>query len=69
MLVNNVTLEHLQRDNVTVAVLNMLDKQTCAVEGLVTSEAGEFLVDFVVQLYVSFQTGGTLELIATDAAC
>jgi hypothetical protein len=51
-----------------VAKLEVLNEQTCAVEGLLTADASKLLVDLVVELNVTLQARSALELVTTDAA-
>jgi hypothetical protein len=48
MLVDDVPLELGGFDNAAMAELKVLDKETCAMEGLIAANTGEFLVNLVV---------------------
>ena len=55
MFVDDMALELLRWNDVAVAELKMLDEEACAVERLLAADAGELLVDFVVELDVALQ--------------
>jgi hypothetical protein len=48
MLMDDMTLECGGWDGVAVAEFEMLDEEACAVEGLLTADTGELLVDLVI---------------------
>ena len=54
MLMDDMTLECGRRDGVAVAEFEMLDEEACAVEGLLTADAGELLVDLMVLLVCQY---------------
>jgi hypothetical protein len=69
MFVDDVALKLRGRDDIAVAKLKVLDEKACAVERLLTADAGKPLIDLMLKLDVTLQARCALELVTTYPTC